>query len=121
MKYAYDSRTVVRAGIAPVIPSAYCYHRSSKEKPVSETQKNLPHHTKQLPNCGMAAKLASDAAINTDNNPFYMTRAAVAKVDHAQDRDVRQTKAPYGGVGVAGAAATNGNVGSVQYGMARMY
>lgn len=75
----------------------------------------------------MAAKLASDAAINTDNNPFYMTRAAVAKVDHAHDRDVRQTKAPYGGAGVAGAAATNANVGahrkvgSVQYGTARMY
>ncbi|KAH6836454.1 MAP kinase 20 [Perilla frutescens var. hirtella] len=136
IKDSYDPRTLLRSGIAPpVIPSAYCYHRSSKDKAersVAETQKNAPSHTKQIPNCGMAAKLASDVAINTDNNPFYMTRAAVTKVDHANDRVVVdanpvQTKAPYGALGVAAAAATNANVaahrkvGSVQYGIARMY
>ncbi|KAH6795558.1 hypothetical protein C2S51_036544 [Perilla frutescens var. frutescens] len=136
IKDAYDPRTLLRSGIAPpVIPLAYCYHRSSKDKaerPVAETQKNVPSHTKQIPNCGMAAKLASDVAINTDNNPFYMTRAAVTKVDHANDRVVVdanpvQTKAPYGALRVAAAAAMNANVaahrkvGSVQYGIARMY
>lgn len=71
----------------------------------------------------MAAKLAPDIAINIDSNPFYMTRAAVTKVDHVDD-----TKSQYGGLGVAAAAATtnvnvaaHSKVGNVQYGMARMY
>lgn len=80
----------------------------------------------------MAAKLASDVAANTNSNPFYVSRAAVTRVDHVHDRAVvdanlLQTKAPYGGIGASAATAANGNVashrkvGSVQYGMARMY
>jgi mitogen-activated protein kinase 1/3 len=78
----------------------------------------------------MAAKLAPDIAINIDSNPFFMTRAGVAKVEHMDDRiaidtNLLQAKAQYGGISAASAAAatatTHRKVGTVQYGMARMY
>ncbi|XP_057796122.1 mitogen-activated protein kinase 20-like isoform X1 [Salvia miltiorrhiza] len=130
-KDAYDARTLTRMGVAPPpIPPTHCYYRSSKDKPerpAAETQKNLPPQmTKQIPNC----VLASDVAVNMESNPFYMTRAAVMKLDHVHDRvvvdtNLLKTKAPYGELGAAAAtnanAAAHRNVGSVQYGMARMY
>lgn len=83
-----------------------------------------------MPNCGMAAKLAPDIAIDIDGNPFYMTRAGGTKLDHADDRvvidtNLLQAKAQYGGLRVGAAAATNvaahRKVATLQYGMARMY
>lgn len=72
--------------------------------------------------CGMAAKLAPDVAINIDTNPFFMTRAGINKVEHDDritiDTDLLQGKAPYGGIS---AAAVHRKVGTVQYGLARMY
>lgn len=81
--------------------------------------------TKQMPNCGMAAKLAPDTAVNTGSNPFCVSRAAVMKVDYAHDRvgvdtNLLQTRAPTYTATNANAAAHR-KVGSVQYGMARMY
>lgn len=104
----------------PAIQSAHCYYKSSKDKP----------QAKQIPNCGMAAKLATDVhvSINADNNPFYTTRASATRDDRVHERAVVDAnKATYGGIGVAAATAANANaaahrkVGSVQYGMARMY
>lgn len=100
----------------PAIQSTHCYYKSSKDKP----------QAKQIPNCGMAAKLAADVhvPINADNNPFYASRASATRDERAV---VDANKATYGGIGVATAAAANANaaahrkVGSVQYGMARMY
>lgn len=85
---------------------------------------------KQAPQCGIAAKLAPDIAINIDNNPFFMTRAGVTKVENIDDRiaidtNLLQAKAQFSGISVgsaaAAAAATHRKVGSVQYGMTRMY
>lgn len=91
----------------------------------------MSSQAKQAVQCGMAAKLAPDIAINIDTNPFFMTRAGVTKVQHNDritiDTNLLQGKAPYGGIGAAAAAATTATgaahrkVGSVQYGMTRMY
>ncbi|KAK6142257.1 hypothetical protein DH2020_022605 [Rehmannia glutinosa] len=127
VKDAYDSRSLVRNTVLSpqVIPSAYYYHRNSTGKPERSVAETQPSHTKQIPNCGMAAKLAPDIAINIDSNPFYMTRAAVTKVGPVDDRvvidaNLLQTKAQYGGLGVAAAVtatnvAAHRKVGSVQY------
>lgn len=79
------------------------------------------------PQFGMAAaKLAPDIAINIDNNPFYMTRAIVDYgVDDriAIDTNLMQAKAQYSGIGAAAAASAGAHrkVGTIQYGMSRMY
>ncbi|KAL1562827.1 Mitogen-activated protein kinase 10 [Salvia divinorum] len=128
---ASEGRTLARTGVAPPpIPPTSCYYRSSKdrpERPAAETQKNLASQmTKQMPNCGMAAKkLVPDTAVNTGNNPFCVSRAVVMKADHAHDRvgvdtNLLQTRAPTHATTNANAAAHR-KVGSVQYGMARMY
>ncbi|GFP78747.1 mitogen-activated protein kinase 20 [Phtheirospermum japonicum] len=117
--------SLVRNTVLPrqVTPSPYYYNRNnSTGKPERLSSSSSVADTKQAP----------DIAINIDNNPFYMARAAVtAKVEHVDDRvvidaNVLQTKAQYGGgLGVAAAVGTNmaahRKVGSVQYGVARMY
>lgn len=134
-KDAYDPRTVIRNAVLPpqAVPPAYYYRKSSngnQERSVTESQRDLSAQVKQAPQCGMAAKLAPEIAINIDNNPFFMTRAGVTKVEHMDDRigietNLLQAKAQYGGISAASAAAataaTHRKVGTVQYGMTRMY
>ncbi|XVF14499.1 hypothetical protein REPUB_Repub09cG0065700 [Reevesia pubescens] len=133
MKDAYDPRTFIRSTVLPpqAVHPAYSYHKSSTVKPersTMESEKELPSQTKQVPQCGMATKFAPDIAINIDSNPFFMTR--VNKVEPADDRitidtNLLQAKAHYGGIGVAATAAATATahrkVGTVQYGMTRMY
>ncbi|KAK4398199.1 Mitogen-activated protein kinase [Sesamum angolense] len=128
VKDSYDPRTLFRNTVPQVIPSLYSYHRNGTgktDRSVGETRRDSSSNTKQIPNCGMAAKLAPDIAINIDNNPFYMTRAATTKLDHVDDRvtidtNLLQAKAQFGGLGVAAAAATNvvahRKVATIQYG-----
>uniref|UniRef100_A0A5B7A2L1 mitogen-activated protein kinase n=1 Tax=Davidia involucrata TaxID=16924 RepID=A0A5B7A2L1_DAVIN len=131
IKESYDPRTVMRNGVLPpqAIPPAYCYRRSGmgrQEKCTKETERDLDSQAKQ---CGSATKLAPDIAINIDTNPFYMTRAGVMKMDHVDDRiaidtNLVQSKTQYGGIGTAAAAAAaaaHRKVGTVQFGMSRMY
>ncbi|XP_011098082.1 mitogen-activated protein kinase 20-like [Sesamum indicum] len=127
---AYDSRTLVRNTLPPqIIPSAYCYHRSStgkQERSVGDAPREFTSHTKQIPNCSMAAKLAPDIAINIDSNPFYITRAAVTKLDHVDDgvtidTNLLQAKSQYSTAVAATSMVAQQKVGSIQYGMARMY
>ena len=134
-KEAYDPRTVVRNPVLQpppqVIPSAYCYHGSGtvkQEKSVMENERNLSSQGRQMPQCGMAAKMAPDIAINIDGNPFYMTRTPGTKVDQVDDRitidtNLLQAKAQFSGIGVAAAAsaAASRKVGTVQFGFSRMY
>ncbi|KAL2245604.1 UNVERIFIED_CONTAM: Mitogen-activated protein kinase 10 [Sesamum indicum] len=133
VKDSYDPRTLFRNTVPQVIPSLYSYHRNGTgkmDRSAGETRRDSSSNTKQIPNCGMAAKLAPDIAINIDSNQFYMTRAATTKLDHVDDRvtidtNLLQAKAQYGGLGVGAAAATNvvahRKVATIQYGMARMY
>ncbi|KAJ6337177.1 hypothetical protein OIU76_006950 [Salix suchowensis] len=112
-------------------PSAYCYRKSNtgkQERSTLEAETDLPSQ-KQVQQCGMAAKYAPDVAINIDSNPFFMTRIGASKVEHVDDRvmidtSLLQAKAQYGGIGAASAAASTAahrKVGTVQYGMTRMY
>uniref|UniRef100_A0A6M2EDM8 mitogen-activated protein kinase n=1 Tax=Populus davidiana TaxID=266767 RepID=A0A6M2EDM8_9ROSI len=133
-KDAYDPRTYIRSTALPLqsVPSAYCYRKSSTgklERSTMEAERDLSSQ-KQVQQCGMAAKYAPDVAINIDSNPFFTTRVGVSKEEHADDRvmidtSLLQTKAQYGGIGGGGAAtasrAAHRKVGTVQYGMARMY
>ncbi|XWS30083.1 hypothetical protein CRYUN_Cryun24cG0087900 [Craigia yunnanensis] len=112
----------------PVRP-AYFYQKSStgkQDRSTRESERELPSQTKQVPQCGMAAKFASDIVTNIDTNPFFMTR--VNKVEPADyritiDTNLLKAKAHYGGIGVAATTATTHHrkVGTVQYGMTRMY
>ncbi|KAJ6920363.1 hypothetical protein NC651_014069 [Populus alba x Populus x berolinensis] len=131
-KDAYDPRTYIRSTALPLqsVPSAYCYRKSSTgklERSTMEAERDLSSQ-KQVQQCGMAAKYAPDVAINIDSNPFFMTRVGVSKEEHADDRVMidtssLQTKTQYGGIGGAATAprAAHRKVGTVQYGMARMY
>ncbi|KAI9176960.1 hypothetical protein LWI28_009246 [Acer negundo] len=134
MKDSYDPRSFIRSTVVPQgVPPAYCYRKSSTGKQERSTsidsERDLSSQIKQVPQCGMATKLSPDIAINIDSNPFFMTRAGVNKVEHVEDRiaidtNLLQGKAQYGGIGAATAAATattHRKIGTVQYGMTRMY
>ncbi|RXH67702.1 hypothetical protein DVH24_027849 [Malus domestica] len=131
MKDAYDRRTLVRGSVLPpqAVPPAYCYRKPSagnQERSAVEGERDLSSQAKQAAHCGMAAKVAPDVAISIDSNPFFMTRVGVPKVEHhdriAIDTHYLQTKAPYGGIDPAATtAAAHRKVGTVQFGMSRMY
>ncbi|PON90692.1 Serine/threonine protein kinase [Trema orientale] len=136
IKDAYDPRTLNRTAVLPpqaVPPAAYCYRKpvaGSQERSAAEAARDMSSQAKQAVQCGMAAKLAPDIAINIDTNPFFMTRAGVTKVQHNDrigiDANLLQGKPSYGGIGAAAAATTatgaaHRKVGSVQYSMSRMY
>lgn len=136
---SYENGSVTRnAGVLlppQANPPAYCYRRSVSgklERSSTETERerelsSSSSQAKQVPQFGMAAaKLAPDIAINIDNNPFYMTRAIVDYgVDDriAIDTNLMQAKAQYGGIGAAAAASAGAHrkVGTIQYGLSRMY
>ncbi|CAL9013192.1 unnamed protein product [Prunus brigantina] len=131
MKDTYDRRTLVRSSVLPpqAVPPAYCYRKpgaGNQERSVVEVERDMSSQAKQAAQCGMAANVATDVAISIDSNPFFMTRVGVSKVEHddriAVDTNYLQTKAPYGGIGAAAAtAAAHRKVGTVQFGMQRMY
>ncbi|KAL6286929.1 hypothetical protein ACE6H2_011319 [Prunus campanulata] len=131
MKDTYDRRTLVRSSVLPpqAVPPAYCYRKpgaGNQERSVVEVERDMSSQAKQAAQCGMAANVAPDVAISIDSNPFFMTRVGVSKVEHddriAVETNYLQTKAPYGGIGAAAAtAAAHRKVGTVQFGMQRMY
>ncbi|PON69451.1 Serine/threonine protein kinase [Parasponia andersonii] len=136
IKDAYDPRILNRTAVLPpqaVPPAAYCYRKpvaGSQERSAAEAARDMSSQAKQAVQCGMAAKLAPDIAINIDTNPFFMTRAGVTKVQHNDrigiDANLLQGKASYGGIGAAAATTTatgaaHRKVGSAQYSMSRMY
>ncbi|XWS44467.1 hypothetical protein CRYUN_Cryun15aG0047300 [Craigia yunnanensis] len=128
-KDAYYPRTFIRSTVLPpqAVHPAYSYHKSStgkQERSTMESERELPSETKQLPQCGMAAKFAPDTAINIDSNPFFMTRVnKVGPVDDGItiDTNLLRGKAHYGGIGVAATDTAHRKVGIVEYGMTRMY
>ncbi|KAJ7960678.1 Mitogen-activated protein kinase [Quillaja saponaria] len=109
--------------VGPVVP----YDNVSVVKDAYDPRTLI--RAKQASQCGMTAKIAPDIAINIDTNPFFMTRAGVTKTEHderiAIDTNLLQAKAQYGGMSAAASAAANAaahrKVGTVQFGMTRMY
>ncbi|GLU04009.1 hypothetical protein SLE2022_211760 [Rubroshorea leprosula] len=131
IKDTYDPRTFVRSTMVPThaVPSAYSYCNSStgnQDRSRMESDRELPSQAKQVPQCGMAAKFAPDIAINIDSNPFFMTRGGVNKVEPVNDRitidtNSLQAKAQYGGIDATASTVSHRKVGTVQYGVTRMY
>ena len=125
---AYDPRSLIKSTAVPsqVIPPAYCYRRNStvKQERSVETERSLSSQTNQVPQSSMATKGRSEIAINIDTNPFYMTRAGINKIDHADERtssspNLLQPKSQYGRISKDSSA--HRNVGAVQVGMTRTY
>ncbi|KAH7533739.1 hypothetical protein FEM48_Zijuj04G0163600 [Ziziphus jujuba var. spinosa] len=126
IKDSYDPRTLIRTSVLPPQTGApaYCYRKpataaGSQERTAAEAERGMSlQQAKQASQCGMAAKLAPDVAINIDTNPFFMTRVGINKVEHDDritiDTNLLQGKAPYGGIG---ATATHRKVGTVQAGL----
>uniref|UniRef100_A0A2P2J3L1 Mitogen-activated protein kinase n=1 Tax=Rhizophora mucronata TaxID=61149 RepID=A0A2P2J3L1_RHIMU len=124
---AYDSRAFVRSTVLP--PQACFYRKSStgnQDRSKMEAEEDLSSQ-KQVQQCGMVPKLAPDVAINIDSNPLFTTQVGASKVERVDERitidtDLLQAKAQYGGIGASATSATaHRKVGTVQYGMARMY
>ncbi|XP_059663333.1 mitogen-activated protein kinase 20 isoform X2 [Cornus florida] len=134
IKETFDPRTVARSSVLPpqAIHAVYCYGRSGKgkqERSATATERDLALQAKQVPRCGTSTMLASDIAINIDTNPFYMTRSGATKLDHADERtaidmNLLQANAHYGGIGATAAttsAAAHRKLGTVQFGLSRLY
>lgn len=119
----------IKSGVLPqAVPPAYCSRKSAtgKHERLTTTERGLSSPVKQVPQCGMAAKLVPEIALDIDSNPFLMTRAGVNKVEHVNDRiaidtDLLQTKTQYNGFGGAATTVSHGEVGVAQYGATRMY
>ncbi|KAJ9147175.1 hypothetical protein P3X46_029367 [Hevea brasiliensis] len=129
MKDAYDPRTFVRGSLLPAqgVPSAYGYRKSSTGKQERSALENLSSSQKQVQQRGITTKFAPDIAINIDSNPFFLTRAGVNRVEQVDDRitintNLLHAKAQYSAIGTAATvAASHRKVGTVQYGMTKMY
>lgn len=134
VKDSYDPRAFIRgSSVLPPqpVPPAYYYQRppsstSNQERSVAEADKGVVMQTKHGQQCGVNAKMGPDIAINIDTNPFFMTRVGVNKIEKddqiAIETNLLQSKAAqYGGVGAAAGATAHRKVGTVQYGMTRMF
>ncbi|KAF8413625.1 hypothetical protein HHK36_001617 [Tetracentron sinense] len=129
VKDPYDARMLIRNAVLPpqAVPPTYCFRRNSmvkQETSGSEAEKDLPQTKTQPPQYNMVSKLAPDIAIDINTNPFYLSRVGVAKADQVDDRiaidaNLLQAKSQFGGMGSA--AAAHRKVGTVQFGMSRMY
>ncbi|XP_065852333.1 mitogen-activated protein kinase 20 isoform X2 [Euphorbia lathyris] len=132
MKDGYDPRTYMRGAIGPsqAVPPAFGYRRSGMGK--QERPIEIQRESSAQKQSGIGAKFAPDVAINIDTNPFFMTRAGINKVEHVDERismntNLLQAKGQYGGITAAAAAApaasvaSHRKVGTVQYGMTKMY
>ncbi|KAK9132382.1 hypothetical protein Scep_011910 [Stephania cephalantha] len=132
IKDAYDPRTYVRNAVLPPqpLPPPYYFRRSNPTKPEGtgpEAERDLLQSRQQIPQCGMITKLGPEVAI--DINPtFYLSQAGVSKSDQTDDRialdtNLLQSKPQFATIGgiSAAAAAAHRKIGTVQYGMSRMY
>ncbi|KAK9150803.1 hypothetical protein Syun_009112 [Stephania yunnanensis] len=132
IKDAYDPRTYVRNAVLPPqpLPPPYYFRRSNPTKPEGtgpEAERDLLQSRQQIPQCSMISKLGPEVAI--DINPtFYLSQAGVSKSDQTDDRialdtNLLQSKSQFATIGgiSAAAAAAHRKIGTVQYGMSRMY
>lgn len=75
---------------------------------------------RQVPNLGIASKLAPDVAIDIDSHPYYTNRGGGTNHDDRVviDTNLLQAKSHYGATKVG---AAHRKVSMLQYGVARMY
>ncbi|XP_058101162.1 mitogen-activated protein kinase 10-like [Magnolia sinica] len=129
VKDAYDVRRLIRNAVLPpqAAPPPYGFRRNTTRPQRSEAmdaETELPSQPKHTAHCA-ASKLAPGVAV--DMNPsFYLAQAA--KVDAgsigdqvAMEVNLLQAKSQFSGIGAAAATAAHRKVGTVQFGMTRMY
>ncbi|KAJ4981149.1 hypothetical protein NE237_031986 [Protea cynaroides] len=130
VKDGYDPKMLIRNAVLPPqgIPPPYCYRRPSMkhERLGAECERDLSQAKPLPPQYSMSAKLAPEIALDMNSSPFYLTRAGVMKADQIDDRiaidtNLLQAKSQFGGIAPAATAAAHRKVGTVQYGMTRMY
>ncbi|KAJ0971661.1 hypothetical protein J5N97_019620 [Dioscorea zingiberensis] len=112
IKDAYDPRRLIRNAVLPQpgMPPSYCYHRNISSKPESAEQ-GQPAIQQCIP-----AKTTPEITLDMRAPPFYLS--GVTKSD-TLETSLLQAKSPFSGP--AAAAAAHRKVGTVQYGMSRMY
>ncbi|XP_039121303.1 mitogen-activated protein kinase 10-like isoform X1 [Dioscorea cayenensis subsp. rotundata] len=112
IKDAYDARRLIRDAVLPQsgIPPAFCYQRNISGKSDSTKQGQQTIHQ-----C-VPAKTTSEIALDMRAPPFYLP--GVSKPD-TMETNLLQAKSSFNGP--AAAAAVHRKVGTVQYGISRMY
>ncbi|CAN6446483.1 unnamed protein product [Victoria cruziana] len=130
-KDAYDLRRLMRGSVLPPQysgPASYSgfqkVGRSDHYEKNVQTQKEYNAAKPPcVPNNGHA-KVAEHIALDMNSSPFYISR--VPKAEVGEDRSIAdanylQVKSQFNGVAAATAAASSRKMGTVQYGMSRMY
>lgn len=149
VKDSYDPRRLIRNTTvllqqAPGIPPAYCFHGTSmsgstgsssekREGVLEVADKRMDFLVHQHKQCMPPGKVASpDVAIDMRGSSFihHLSATAGGEVINHNKHDQRipnevgilqATKAPSFSGGIAAAAAHHRKVGTVQFGMTRMY
>ncbi|XXG67759.1 hypothetical protein AAC387_Pa06g1025 [Persea americana] len=126
IKDAYDPRRLIRNTVLPQAIPSYCLRRSTTKPDRSDHVAEAERELQPKPTQYVAGKLAPDIAIDINASPFYHSRTI--KADPVDDRIVMDTtnllqaKSQYSGISAAAAAtAAHRKVGTVQFGMTRMY
>lgn len=128
IKAACDPKRSIRNdGVPPQgIPPSYCFSMNT-EKPersdITEAERDLSLQSKHQ-NC-TAEKLTPDIATDTNSSLFYPSRAAKAEPAGSQiavEANLLQARSQFVGITAAAAAtAAHRSIGTVQYGLSRMF
>ncbi|CAL9112839.1 unnamed protein product [Musa textilis] len=130
-KDAYDPRHFARNPVLPVEPAIppYCFRstngrsENSNSDPIDAERERGPiQHRPSQP--GMTSNLAPDIALGTRAAPFYLAGPKADSVErNTTEANVLQAKSPFNGIVAAAAGGGGGDrkVGTLQFGMARMY
>ncbi|RWR89081.1 mitogen-activated protein kinase 10-like protein [Cinnamomum micranthum f. kanehirae] len=125
IKDAYDPRRLIRNTVLPQAIPPYCLRRGTTKPDRSDHAAEAERDLQPKPTQYVAGKLAPDIAIDINASPFYHSRTV--KADPVDDRIVMDTnllqaKSQFSGISAAAAAtAAHRKVGTVQFGMTRMY
>ncbi|XXG90490.1 hypothetical protein AAC387_Pa12g2245 [Persea americana] len=128
IKAACDPRRSIRNNVVPPqgIPPPYCFSMNTEnpERPdMTEAERDLSLQSKYQ-NC-MAEKLTPDIATDTNSSLFYPSRAAKAEPAGSQiamEANLLQARSQFVGITAAAAAtAAHRSMGTVQYGISRMF
>ncbi|XP_010247564.1 PREDICTED: mitogen-activated protein kinase 7-like [Nelumbo nucifera] len=129
MKDGYDAMMIRNAVLPPqAVPPPYSFRRTGTKQERSsgtEAERDLLQGKPQPAQCSMAVKMAPEIAIDVNSSPYYLSRE-VAKAEQvvvddriAVDMNLLQAKSQFGAS--ATTAAAHRKVGTVQFGMSRMY
>ncbi|XP_042430194.1 mitogen-activated protein kinase 10-like isoform X1 [Zingiber officinale] len=129
VKDAYDPRRFIRNPVLTPQPSAYCFPGSSgkldsyNREPMEAESESVQH---KPPQPHLHNKMASDIALEMRASPFYLTGTKTERIERDSsilEASLVHAKSPYNGLVAAAAAGAvaHRKVGTVQFGMTKMY